>query len=625
VAGDERPSEFETRTGQLVGTPQYMSPEQVQAEAAGVGPASDVYSIGVILYELLTGRVPYEASSVSLHRAVVSILTCEPAPIGRIVPALRGPIERIVACALEKQPRHRYADAGALADDLRRHLEGRSVRARGPGLARRVMRWSRHRQRLAAALAGLVGLAALLGALLLGARLDVPRERILAAYRDAETLVAESLPLLYERERTAESMRQVIDRLTRARTLVGSVPALAHRDILVRRLEKDLGTAYMLLGELAWDVGAARQAVVTFAHAGDTRYDADRSHLADQQVAQLGDGFVPPAELHGLRAGAHLGAYRLWGEPVHLHDAWAFAHRGLAAHRALQADPRVPAGERAAADRRLGYACNSLTELGTEIARFRDSAAAAQEATAWSDSAWARRDGFRYDWTAYGSLLFERGRAYLALGELAGRRAALDTAAVYLHACLDYRGPERPRIHAETREALARLASARAALEPERRAEHLRASLAELLAAHRALSRTAATPAQLAWLRAEQAEVFTGLALALHDPAALDSARARLDEAADQFPPTSFPRHASFQWLRLGHWEAARHALTGTPGALAAARIDFAHARSLARTRNDSLVLVRAEREQGALAAAEPSARHPRPRAAQRRDAGWRP
>ena len=107
ITGEERPREFETRTGQLVGTPQYMSPEQVQAESAGVGTPSDVYSLGVILYELLTGRVPYEASSVSLHRAVISILTSEPMPLGRIVPALKGPVERIVAHALEKDARHR--------------------------------------------------------------------------------------------------------------------------------------------------------------------------------------------------------------------------------------------------------------------------------------------------------------------------------------------------------------------------------------------------------------------------------------------------------------------------------------------------------------------------------------
>jgi predicted Ser/Thr protein kinase len=626
VTGEERPREFETRTGQLVGTPQYMSPEQVQAEPAGVGTPADVYALGVILYELLSGQVPYEASSVSLHRAVISILTSEPKPLGHIVPALRGPVERIVACALEKEPRHRYPDAGALADDLRRVLAGRPVRARGPGLARRVVRWSRRRQRLAAVLAGVTLLAALLGALYVGARIDVPRAQVLATYREAETLVAESIPLLYERERTADSMRQVIDRLTRARALIGAVPALSHRDILVRRLEKDLGTAYMLLGELAWDVAAARQAVVTLEHASDTRYDADRSHLADQQVTQLGDGLVPPSELMGLRAGAHLGAYRLWGEPVHLHQAWALARFGLDADRALQADPRAPAGAREARAHLVGYACNALAEIATELAHFRDSPAAARAATAWSDSAWRRRDDFRYDWTAYGSLLYERGRAFLALGALAGDRAALDSAAVYLAACVDYRGPERPRIHAETRAALARLAAARAALEPGRRAEHLRRSQQELEAAHGTLARTAATAPQLAWLRAEQADVFVALALALGDPAVLDSARARLEETTEHFPPTSLPRQASLQWLRLGRLAAARHALTGDPAARAAAEGDFARARALARSRNDSLVLVLADRETRAHppAGGTPPPGRSRP-APPRATAGWRP
>ena len=605
LAGDERPTELATRTGQLVGTPQYMSPEQVQAEPAGVGPESDVYSLGVILYELLTGRVPYEASSVSFHRAIVSILTAEPRPLGELERSLRGPTERIVSKALEKDPRHRYPDAGSLADDLRRRLEGHSVRARGPGLARRMMRWSRRRQRLTAVLAALGIAAALLVAWGLGSKRTVPRERIRAVYREAEALISEATPLLYERERTAATMRQVVDMLTRARERIGEVPPLSHRDILVRRLEKDLGTTQMLLGEFTWDVGYARQAEVSLEHALATPYDTVASHARDLQVAQLGDRRVPPEEIIGLLASAHLGVYRLWGEGGPLASAMHDAKASLAENRRLEDVPLGPPSiEVQSRGNLLGYCFNSLAEIGTERARFRASEEAARQAAAWSDSAYQRRAAFALDWTALGSLLFERSRAYLALGELTASSAMLDTAGTYLRACLDYRGPERPRIHSETLELSARLALARSGVEsaPEKQVELLFRSLRDLETAHRMLARTAATPAQLAWLRASQSEPFAALARVTRSSAWLDSAQSRLDETTEAFPPTSLPRHASIHWMRLGVVKLARRALGGSPLALASARRDFANARALAQGRRDSLVLALVEREERRLA-----------------------
>src|SRR6185436_17731586 len=203
-----------------------------QAEPAGVGPVSDVYSLGVILYELLSGRVPYEASSVSLHRAVITILKSEPVPIGQVASETRGALERIVMMALEKEPRDRYLSAGALAEDLRRRLGGRKVRARGPGMRRRILRWSRRRQRLAAAILSVLGLAALVLAWVLGSERTVPHERVLTSYREAESLLIDAVPLLYQGERTPDRMRQAAAVLMRARQLIEDVPPLSHHDIL---------------------------------------------------------------------------------------------------------------------------------------------------------------------------------------------------------------------------------------------------------------------------------------------------------------------------------------------------------------------------------------------------------
>src|SRR5262249_58446430 len=106
------------RRGQVVGRAEYMSREEVQAEPAGITPASDVYSLGVLAYELCAGRLPYEASSISLHRAIATILTFEPAPLGHVSRALRGPLDRVVTLALGKSPQHRYPDAGAFSAAL---------------------------------------------------------------------------------------------------------------------------------------------------------------------------------------------------------------------------------------------------------------------------------------------------------------------------------------------------------------------------------------------------------------------------------------------------------------------------------------------------------------------------
>jgi tetratricopeptide (TPR) repeat protein len=612
LAGDERPTELLTRTGQLVGTPQYMSPEQVQAEPAGVGPESDVYSLGIILYELLSGRVPYEASSVSLHRAVVSILTKDPAPLREAAPEVSGSLERIVMMALEKEPRHRYANAGALADDLRRQLGGRKVRARGPGLRRRIRRWSRRRQRLAAALMGLIALAALGIAWVMGSERPMPRERVLASYREAESLLIDAVPLLYQGERTPDRMRQAVAVLTRARQLIEDVPPLSHRNILARRLEKDLGTAQMLLAEMDWDLLAARQAVTSFERALGTPFDNDPAHLRDRQLTDTGTGVPSDQEVRGLLANAELTLHRLWGAPETLARCLLLQRQTLADHQRAQADPAfmpwLGTGRRWEL---VGFSFNGLAEAGTDLAWFRGSAEAARQAAVWSDSAFAHRAAFNQDWPALGSLLFERGRAYRALGVLSNSSAALDTAETYLRWCATYRGPERPRVFAQTRQEWARLAVARVGGNPHSAAnrERLLAAVDGLDRARTALAAAGAIAPQLAAFRCQQAEVLAELALATGSSAWLDSADVRLSQTATAFAPTSYPRMAGSRWIHSGLAEAARFELSGRPEALEAARIAFDRARTIGRAQHDSLVLNTVERTLARLELSSPTAR----------------
>ena len=149
-----------TRHGQIVGTPSYMAPEQVDAKGQALSAAVDVYSLGAILYELLTGRPPLVAGSIESALAILA--SDDPIPPRRLQPNVPRDLETICLKCLEKQPGRRYASAAELADDLARFLAGEPVLAR-PLSA--LDRWGklarRHR-------AFVVGVPAVMAALALG-------------------------------------------------------------------------------------------------------------------------------------------------------------------------------------------------------------------------------------------------------------------------------------------------------------------------------------------------------------------------------------------------------------------------------------------------------------------------
>src|SRR5262245_5550388 len=151
-----------TITGAVLGTPSYMSPEQAAGKSDQVGPASEVYSLGSILYELLTGRPPFQAATPL--DTVLSVLNSEPAPPRLLAPKLNRDLETICLKCLEKERRRRYQSAQELADDLERYLNRKPIVARPLNRAHRAWRWCRRNPWPAVATAALVLLAALASA-----------------------------------------------------------------------------------------------------------------------------------------------------------------------------------------------------------------------------------------------------------------------------------------------------------------------------------------------------------------------------------------------------------------------------------------------------------------------------
>jgi hypothetical protein len=145
-----------TQTGQVIGTPAYMSPEQAGARADRLTAASDVWALGVMLYELVAGRRPFLGSGPQLSRQVQR---ADPPRPRRLRPGLDRDLESIILKCLEKEPACRYRSAQALADDLRRWLDGMPTVARPAGILGRTWRVvRRHRRASAAAAVVLAGL-----------------------------------------------------------------------------------------------------------------------------------------------------------------------------------------------------------------------------------------------------------------------------------------------------------------------------------------------------------------------------------------------------------------------------------------------------------------------------------
>jgi len=204
-----------TVSGAVMGTPEYMAPEQAQGRNREIGPAADIYALGAILYEVLTGRPPFKGETVlDTMRQVTS---AEPVPPQRLQPGVPRDLETICLKCLEKEPARRYATAAELADDLQRFAQGKTIRARPVGMIGRGVKWAKRRP-LVAALLALVLLVAAVGfgsTLAQWHQAEAAKDEAQRALAQAETHLYSACIALAQREWEGGDIRRMLTLLDR--------------------------------------------------------------------------------------------------------------------------------------------------------------------------------------------------------------------------------------------------------------------------------------------------------------------------------------------------------------------------------------------------------------------------
>jgi tetratricopeptide (TPR) repeat protein len=253
MESDAQPT-LQTGAGEIVGTLAYMSPEQVQGDPLEVDIRSDVYSLGVMLYELLAGRLPYDVHLAQLLQAAQTIREQDPPTLGSIHGQLRGDVETIAGKALDKDKARRYASAADLEADIERYLNDEPIAARPPSAGYQLRKFARRHRVLV--LAGAAVVAALMAGVAAstweavranreGQQALLARDRAGAAERVANR----------ERDHALESERAAMS--DRNRAVAAETQALEQRNLAVaekRRADEESATAKAVVEFLQKDL-----------------------------------------------------------------------------------------------------------------------------------------------------------------------------------------------------------------------------------------------------------------------------------------------------------------------------------------------------------------------------------
>jgi eukaryotic-like serine/threonine-protein kinase len=179
----------QTRTGTLMGTPSYMAPEQAAGKTHEISPLTDVYALGAILYELLTGVPPFSGRNPS--ETIIAVLKTDPVSPRRLQANTPQDLDTICLKCLEKEPAKRYGSAAELADDLRRFLAGDTIRARPVGSVERLWRWCRRNPGIASLSAAVLVLLTTVAGLSVGAAVRIRAEKQVAEANAAAAIEAQ--------------------------------------------------------------------------------------------------------------------------------------------------------------------------------------------------------------------------------------------------------------------------------------------------------------------------------------------------------------------------------------------------------------------------------------------------